>query len=347
MAVRRRGNTFQADFMIKGKRYRETFDTENAAKRWEMDTKEALAAGKPIPSVNNGRADSGHKIKTLQQLFEHVCKTHWKLKRSSETLIQSGKQCVDILGANFEVSEFSRLQYDLIIAELSEQELSNATINRKLAAMSVMIRAAVEIGALNRAPKVPLQEEGLGRTRFLTVDEETKLLKLFEKWGMDDVRAFTIFALDTGGRLSAMLGLGWGDFGEKLSTVTYWKDKKSPPRTLPLTERSKDELRKLKERYPDEPGPFRMFRSKNGVLRTHWDRAMTHLKLDDVVIHTLRHTCASRLVQRSVDLRRVQQWMGHRSIQTTLRYAHLAPSDLLGMAGVLEQHTQQQAVQAV
>ena len=340
MAVRRRGNTFQADFMVKGTRYRETFDTETAAKRWELDTKEALTNGKPLPPVNNGRADTGHKIETLQQLFEHVCKTHWKLKRSSETLIQSGQQCVNILGSNFKVSDFTRLQYDLIIAELSEQELSNATINRKLAAMSVMIRAAVEIGALNRAPKVPLQEEGIGRTRFLTTEEETKLLTLFTQLGMEDVYAFTLFALDTGGRLSAMLGLGWGDFGDNLSTVTYWKDKKSPPRTLPLTERSKVELRKLKKRYPDQPGPFRMFRSKNGILRTHWDRAITHLKLDDVVIHTLRHTCASRLVQRGVDLRRVQQWMGHRSIQTTLRYAHLAPSDLLGMAGVLEQHTQ-------
>lgn len=346
MAVRRRGTTFQADFMVKGKRYRETFDTEAAAQRWEIDTKEAITTGKPLPSTSNGRADSGHKIKTLQQLLDHVTKTHWKLKRSSDTLIQSGKQCVDILGANFEVKDFTRFQYDQIIAELSEQELSNATINRKLAAMSVMVRAAVELGALNRAPKVPLQEEGLGRTRFLTVEEETKLLALFSKWSLDDAYGFTVFALDTGGRLSAILGLGWGDFGEGLNTVTFWKDKKSPPRTLPLTDRAKDELKKIKARHPDLPGPFRMFRSKNGQLRTHWDRAMTHLKLDDVVIHTLRHTCASRLVQRGVDLRRVQQWMGHRSIQTTLRYAHLAPSDLLGMAGVLEQHTTDKAPQA-
>jgi integrase len=325
--------------MVKGTRYRETFDDEVTAKKWEIDVKAAIETGRPLPGKSNGRADSGHKIRTLGQLLEHVTKTHWKLKRSSETLIQSGKQCVTILGANFEVKDFTRFQYDEIIAELSDQELSNATINRKLAAMSVMVRAAVEIGALGRAPKVPLLEEGIGRTRFLTDEEEEKMLGLMQQLGMDDVRAFTIFAADTGGRLSAMLGLGWGDFGPNLSTVTYWVDKKSPPRTLPLSERAKVELLAIKKRYPDQPGPFRMFRSKNGQLRTHWDRVTSHLRLDDVVIHTLRHTCASRLVQRGVDLRRVQQWMGHRSIQTTLRYAHLAPSDLLGMAGVLEQHT--------
>ena len=40
------------------------------------------------------------------------------------------------------------------------------------------------------------------------------------------------------------------------------------------------------------------------------------------------HTCVSRLVQRGVGLKVVQQWMGHKSIQITLRYAHLAPSNL-------------------
>lgn len=346
MAVRRRGDAWQADFMVKGVRHRETFDDEASAKKWEIDVKAAIEAGRPIPGKNNGRAESGHKIRTLGQLLEHVTKTHWKLKRSSETLIQSGKQCVAILGTNFEVKDFTRMQYDEIISQLSDEELSNATINRKLAAMSVMVRAAVEIGALARAPKVPLLEEGIGRTRFITVEEEVKMLALMKTLGMDDVRSFMIFALDTGGRLSAILGLGWGDFGPDYSTVTYWVDKKSPPRTLPLSERAKDELRAIRKRHEDQPGPFRMFRSKNGQLRTHWDRITNLLHLDDVVIHTLRHTCASRLVQRGVDLRRVQQWMGHRSIQTTLRYAHLAPSDLLGMASVLEQHVSPVAVAA-
>lgn len=41
--------------------------------------------------------------------------------------------------------------------------------------------------------------------------------------------------------------------------------------------------------------------------------------------HLLRHTFASRLVQAGVPLRTVAGWMGHTTIQTTMRYAHLAP----------------------
>lgn len=45
--------------------------------------------------------------------------------------------------------------------------------------------------------------------------------------------------------------------------------------------------------------------------------------------HCLRHTFASRLVMAGVDLRTVQELMGHRTIAMTCRYAHLAPSDKL------------------
>ena len=45
--------------------------------------------------------------------------------------------------------------------------------------------------------------------------------------------------------------------------------------------------------------------------------------------HTNRHTFASRLVMAGVDLRTVQELLGHKSITTTMRYAHLAPTHQL------------------
>lgn len=46
------------------------------------------------------------------------------------------------------------------------------------------------------------------------------------------------------------------------------------------------------------------------------------------MIHMLRHNCASRLVAQRVDLMRVQQYLGHKTYQTTLKYAQLQAGHL-------------------
>lgn len=56
----------------------------------------------------------------------------------------------------------------------------------------------------------------------------------------------------------------------------------------------------------------------------------------EFVIHALRHTCASRLVNAGVDLYVVKEWLGHSSIQMTEKYAHLNPDKLVHAANVLE-----------
>ena len=61
-----------------------------------------------------------------------------------------------------------------------------------------------------------------------------------------------------------------------------------------------------------------------------------------VVPHVLRHTCASRLVQGGIDIRRVQMWLGHQTLQMTMRYVHLATHDLDSCLAVIEHATSRQ-----
>lgn len=64
-------------------------------------------------------------------------------------------------------------------------------------------------------------------------------------------------------------------------------------------------------------------------LRQWFEPPVQKVKLTDFTLHRLRHIFASRLVMAGVDLRTVQELMGHKMIAMTCRYAHLAPSHKL------------------
>ena len=61
---------------------------------------------------------------------------------------------------------------------------------------------------------------------------------------------------------------------------------------------------------------------------------------EDVTIHTLRHTFASRLVQGGVDLFVVAALLGHSKVATTQRYAHLATHNLSAAIDTLQGRNQ-------
>ena len=209
------------------------------------------------------------------------------------------------------------------------------TINRKLAALSKMLSFAEHRGLISSAPTAPLEEEPEGRIRFLTAAEEHQADAMLEIMGEHDFRHMVQFLVDTGARFSEAQAMGMGSYslGDQ-PTATFWETKGGRPRTVPLTKRATAAIRFFAGR--GEAGPFAGM--DYWSVRATWDRARVRLgdAFNDVTIHTFRHTCCSRLVQGGMDLRRVQIWMGHADIKTTLRYAHLAPGDLNLMTDVLE-----------
>lgn len=74
-------------------------------------------------------------------------------------------------------------------------------------------------------------------------------------------------------------------------------------------------------------------------------RAFRHLAdklgLAGFTFHNLRDTYASWLVQQGVNLKVIQELLGHESIQTTMIYAHLAPDSRFAAAKVIDRHLNQ------
>ncbi len=62
------------------------------------------------------------------------------------------------------------------------------------------------------------------------------------------------------------------------------------------------------------------------ALRRRYDNALARAGLRRLRFHDLRHTFGTRMIAKA-DIRRVQEWMGHADIQTTMKYLHYAPRE--------------------
>ena len=234
-----------------------------------------------------------------------------------------------LLGQTF--SAFDQETLDTVIGALRERGNSNATINRKMAALQKLLRKAFKMGDIHSLPEFRRQKERAGRLRFLTYEEEQLLFGAIGDKSAD-AHALCIFLVDTGCRLGEALGLRWADIDQR--RVTFWITKSGRSRTVPLTARASKAVIGQRGR---PRGPFRHIMAHR--FRAVWNAAKNETGFAgdrDLVPHTLRHTCASRLVQGGIDIRRVQMWLGHQTLQMTMRYAHLATHDLDKCVAVLE-----------
>jgi site-specific recombinase XerD len=103
--------------------------------------------------------------------------------------------------------------------------------------------------------------------------------------------------------------------------------KNGKARYIPLNAEALAAFKVLAQRSPNGSGPV-FNNSKGERLKgyKHWfNQAVREAGLVDFTWYCLRHTFASRLVMAGVDIRTVAELMGHKTIQMTMRYAHLAP----------------------
>ena len=186
------------------------------------------------------------------------------------------------------------------------------------------------MGEIRSLPEFVRRKERAGRIRFLEEEEDALFAAI--RGRSEDYWRLAVFLVDTGARLGEAIGLRWNDIGR--AEVTFWITKSGKSRTIPLTKRAQAALRAAR---PARGGPFIHIRQQK--FRAVWHAAREECGLGgdaDVVPHILRHTCASRLVRGGIDLRRVQMWLGHQTLQMTMRYAHLATRDLDTCLPVLE-----------
>lgn len=320
--IRQRGNSFQADVTVRGKRVRKQFSSWSDAKAWEDS--QLTAEGLPV-------SPEAYPSETLRQASARLLGVLWDDTGHAMKVKAHLEEAVTILG-DIPVVDFENRHVETLLTHYRSIGNSNATINRKFASLSKLFRHFHRSRTIQFMPYFPRQKESMGRIRFLTNREEDRLFHYLMLMNPDEYR-LAVVLVDTGARFSEALKLEWRDIDFESRSVTFWETKTNHNRTVFLTHRAAVAL----EERRGNPKPFSGI--NRWTFRDHWTKAKELSGLGDdalVVPHILRHTCASRLVQGGMDLRRVQEWMGHRSMQMTMRYAHLAAKDLKGCVDVLE-----------
>ena len=166
------------------------------------------------------------------------------------------------------------------------------------------------------------------RERFLSDEEFRRLGKTIKDTEADGsvwppaLAAIRLLML-TGCRRSEILNLHWDDVDHTAGELRL-RDAKTGPRMVPLTTPA---LRVLDGIARSEGNPW-VFPGQNGAnrplnLTDYWERIRVSAGLDDVRIHDLRHSYASRALALGEGLSAIGKLLGHNKVSTTARYAHL------------------------
>jgi integrase len=159
------------------------------------------------------------------------------------------------------------------------------------------------------------------RLRYLSHEDIPRMLSAAD----EILRPLLIVALHTGLRRSELFALTWQDVDVKQEVIRVVHTKNGERREIPMT----DTLRATVQQLPRRLASDYVFPGKTGRglvdVRKRFRRALQEAGIEGFVFHDLRHTFASHLVMAGVDLVTVKEFLGHKDLKMTLRYAHLAP----------------------
>lgn len=339
MAVYPKGKKFMASVGAGASRVRRSFNTESEALVWEKEQEDAREAAKALPAPPAPLA-VGPPVWNLQKAFDETARHVWRSTPGAPKALINARAALAFFGPD---TPCSAIDANWIIEWMDdceiEHENSGSTCNRKMSALRVMLTRAVEYGNLPALPRMKRRKESQHRIRWFTDAEESVMLKMALHIGYPELHDFIVIGIDTGFRRSESLRLTLGDYSNGLLVAHAGETKNGNARAIPATTRVKAILN---SRIRD--GQARVFPTLTFVtLRRQWADLRSIMEKDEdkgFIPHVLRHTCATRLVAAQVPLNEVQAWMGHKVIQTTMRYAHLMPGALVGAMARLEERNE-------
>ncbi|MEM7675436.1 MAG: site-specific integrase [Myxococcota bacterium] len=231
--------------------------------------------------------------------------------------------------------------------------LKAKTINNHLVVLRRLLATAEEWSLIDRTPSVRRLRPAAPSFDWLNARESRRFLRVIDtdypQWS-----ALFWMALRTGLRRGELFALRWNDIDFSDGSVRVVRSvyrgrlgptKNGKERTVPMTSTLAKRLKihRVGRGAPRANENGVVFPAANGKMALHQDQvakplggALRKAGLRRMTFHALRHSFASQLVSAGRSIQEVQELLGHSSIQTTMRYAHLAPERMREAIATLE-----------
>ncbi|MNZ11413.1 Tyrosine recombinase XerD [compost metagenome] len=311
----KRGSSYRVQFMKNGRRIGQTFNTKKAAEAFmaQLIVYDDMADALTHSSLSTILIDSA-----ITAFLDQY-------KGRDRSIIQRLGWWAEHLQGK-PVGKVTRQHIKSALDVLTKGKKSPATLNRYKAAISSLFEWFNEQYNTkhNPAREVRQKAENNGRTRFLSDDELSRLLKAASVSRWERLHLLIHMAIATGARRSELINLKWSDLDFQSRTAHLPRTKNGAQRVLTLTVAVIQELMPFRQvgdvyLFPHTAalhGPFEHFDH-------HWKACRKEADITDFHFHDLRHTCASLLAKNGATLLEIANHLGHKTLTMVMRYAHL------------------------
>lgn len=320
MAVYKRGENWYIDFTFHGQRMREMIGPSRKGA-------EKVIAKRKAEIAENKFLDVRKELEPVK--FYDFGKEYLQWAKANKTLNSYNRDLTSMrkLNEKFETKNLHEITSEDIDKYRTNrmEKVGICSVNRELALLKHLYTKAIEWGRVRENPakkiRVRLNEE-TKRIRFLMPNEVQKLLSNCS----DNLKPIVIVGVHTGMRREEILSLKWSQVNFDTGIIHLPKTKNHDPRNIKMNRTVWGSLRGIKQ---NENGPY-VFHKEDGSryskLPGPFEKVVRRAKIEDFRFHDLRHTFASNLVMAGVSLLTVKELLGHKKLDMTLRYAHLAPN---------------------
>ena len=239
---------------------------------------------------------------------------------------------------------FGQLQLEDVTTPVIERwvgslELSASTRTKAIVLLHGIFRRAKKVWGLSVNPVTEVEKPPVSHGGDIDVFSPEEVYALVRAAGSEQDAAIFLTAAFTGLRRGELLALTWRDVDFANSTIrvrgnysegVLTTPKSGKVRAVPMAPDVASALARLGDREHWVGDDDLVFVGTAGryldgsALRRRYGAALERAGLRQLRFHDLRHTFGTRMIGKT-DIRRVQEWMGHSSIQTTMQYLHYAP----------------------